>query len=127
MNFLKNEIKTLKESKEIKNSFLFDKSLIISEEEFLFIKKEIEFRLKKEIKEIKNIYTSTRDGGDPINFHSKCDYIPNTLTIIKSNGNRRFGGFNSLTWETTRKDDFNDWKDDKMAFLISFDKKNIFL
>ena len=33
-------------------------------------------------------------------FHSKCDYIPNTLVLIKSEGKRRFGGFTPIPWKS---------------------------
>ena len=42
-------------------------------------------------------------GGEPINFHNKCDNIPNTLVLIKSEGNRRFGGFTPITWKIEHK------------------------
>ena len=61
------------------------------------------------------------DGGDAVKFHSKCDNIPNTLTIIKSKGNRRFGGFTSKTWESEVT-----FKKDKKAFLFSLDKNKIY-
>ena len=33
----------------------------------------IEKKMNKKIKKIKKLYQATIDGGDPINFHSKCD------------------------------------------------------
>ena len=90
-------------------------------EEFDIIKNAIESRMNKKIKEIKKLYQATIDGGETINFHSKCDNIPNTLTIIKSKGNRRFGGFTSNTWESNLL-----FKDDKNAFIFSLDKNQIY-
>ena len=55
-----------------------------------------------------------------MNFHEKCDNIPNTLVVIKSNKNRRFGGFTSEVWES---DHLGKRKADKNAFLFSLDKK----
>ena len=77
--------------------------------------------MNKEIKDMKKIYQATIDGTNAIDFHSKCDNIPNTLTIIKSKGNRRFGGFTTQTWDTSGK-----YKDDKNAFLFSLDKQKIY-
>ena len=96
-------------------------SVIMKNEEFDLIKNAIESRIKKKIKEVKKLYQATIDGGDAINFHSKCNNIPNTLTIIKSEGNRRFGGFTSNTWESVTT-----FKDDKSAFLFSLDKLRIY-
>ena len=95
----------------------------IKENEFGFIKDAIESRLNKKIKGIKKIYQASIDGGEPYFFHLKCDHIPNTLVIIKSEGNRRFGGFTSLTWDSPKK---YKYKDDKNAFLFSLDKLKIY-
>ena len=75
-------------------------SLIIKDDEKNMIFREIENKMNKKIKEIKKLYQATKDGGDPINFHSKCDNIPNTLVLIKSEGNRRFGGFTPIPWKS---------------------------
>ena len=83
----------------------------------------VESRLGKEIEDIKILYKSSIDGGEPINFHEKCDDIPNTLTLIKSNENKRFGGFTSVTWESSSEIIY---KDDINAFLFSLDKLNIY-
>ena len=45
-------------------------------------------------------------GGDSINFHKKCDNIPNTLILIKSEGNRRFGGFTPIPWKSEKEEIF---------------------
>ena len=92
----------------------------MEENEFDFIRKEIETKINK-IKKIKKLYQATIDGEEPINFHSKCDNIPYTLTIFKSEGNRRFGGFITQTW-----DSYSDFKNDEKAFLFSLDKKKIY-
>ena len=85
--------------------------------------KEIEKKTNKKIKEIKKLYQATVDGGDPINFHSKCDNIPNTLVLIKSEGNRRFGGFTPIPWKSGSgyiKDPEN------KTFVFSLDNKKIY-
>ena len=81
----------------------------------------IKNRLNKEIKEIKKLYQASIDGEVPSKFHTKCDNIPNTLIIIQSVGNRRFGGFTTQLWDTR-----SGYKDDKNAFLFSLDKKKIY-
>ena len=56
-------------------------------------------------------------------FHSKCDDIPNTLVIIKSAGNRRFGAFTIKEWSSTYNESY---AFDKNAFLFSLDKQKIY-
>ena len=93
----------------------------IDEKEMLY--KEIENKMNKRIKEINKLYQATKDGGDPINFHSKCDNIPNTLVLIKSEGNRRFGGFTPIPWKSEGgyiKDPEN------KTFIFSLDNKKIY-
>ena len=98
-----------------------DSSIIKSDEELYLIKNKIERLYKSEIKKINLIYKATVDGGEPIDFHKKCDGISNTLVLYETKGNRRFGGFASESWEneSLRK------KDDK-CFIFSLDKKKIF-
>ena len=67
------------------------------------LSKEIENKMNKKIKEIQKLYQATKDGGEPINFHLKCDNIPNTLVLIKSEDNRRFGGFTPISLEISRR------------------------
>jgi len=92
----------------------------MKENEFEFIHLAIKSRMDKEVKELKKLYQATIDGDWPLKFHLKCDNIPNTLVIIKSAGNRRFGGFTSQTWQSDSNGAF---KDDKNAFLFSLDKQ----
>ena len=68
----------------------FNQSAIIKGDEKNFIFREIENKMNKKIKEIKKLYQASKDGGDPKIFHLKCDNIPNTLVLIKSEDNKRF-------------------------------------
>ena len=113
---IRKEIKYLESDKKIN-------SAIIKENEFDFIELALKNRINKPILSIEKIYQATIDGGDPAIFHSNCDKIRNTLTFIKSAGNRRFGGFTSLFWESTKQDKV---KNDRNAFLFSFDKQKIY-
>ena len=90
--------------------------------EINLINSAIKSRLKKEIKELKKLYQATIDGDRAIDFHPKCDNIPNTLALIKSAGNRRFGGFTIHVWESSN----GQYKDDKNTFLFSLDKQRIY-
>ena len=78
----------------------FKESTIIKEDEKNIIISEIENRMNKKIKQIKKLYQATKDGGDPEIFHLKCDEIPNTLVFVKSEGQRRFGGFTPIPWKS---------------------------
>ena len=89
------DIKLLKE-----NINAIDQSTIIKEDEKNFIFTEIENKINKKIRNVKKLYQATIDGGDSIIFHSKCDNIPNTLVLIKSEGKRRFGGFTPIPWKS---------------------------
>ena len=100
-----------------------DESVIMKKNEFNLIYLAIENRFNKKVKEIKKLYQATIDGDDAINFHSKCDNIPNTLVIIKSAGNRRFGGFTSMTWSSPTN---YEYKNDPYAFVFSLDKQQIY-
>ena len=65
---------------------------------------------------LKLLYRLTRDGCEPGDFHRLCDNKGPTLTIFKSENNRKFGGYLSKNWE-----DQGGWKKDNNAFLFSID------
>ena len=92
------------------------------EEQMIF--STIEKKMNKKIKKIKKLYQATIDGGDPINFHSKCDNIENTLVIIKSEGFRRFGGFTPIPWKSSIKNYISDHS--LKTFVFSLDNKKIY-
>ncbi len=46
-------------------------------------------------------YRATRDGFTAQNFHTKCDTVANTLTIIKSTNGNIFGGFTEKAWDSS--------------------------
>jgi hypothetical protein len=61
------------------------------------------------------LYRATRDGFSAEDFHSKCDEIPKTLTVIKVKDQPHiFGGYTEATWE-------GNWtyKEDPNAFIFS--------
>ena len=116
-------MKKFNEGVKINQHIFNNNSTILQNNEFDLIHLAIKSRLNKEVKELKKLYQATIDGDGPINFHSRCDNIPNTLVLIKSAGNRRFGGFASEIWESTTTGKF---KDDKNSFLFSLDKQKIY-
>ena len=115
--------KKFNESVKINRHIFNNNSTILQNNEFDLIHLAIKSRLNKEVKELKKLYQATVDGDGPINFHSRCDNIPNTLVLIKSAGNRRFGGFASEIWESPTSAKY---KDDKNSFLFSLDKQKIY-
>ena len=65
------------------------------------------------------LYQGSRDGFDALDFHSRCDGWPNTLTIVKSAKGNIFGGFTSIPWESIDYDNENGYEYDKNAFIFS--------
>ena len=100
---------------------IYNRSILFDVSEFEMVKLEIEKKKGQSVKGLKKLYQATIDGGECSIFHKKCDNIPNTLTIIKSAGYRRFGGFTTAEWDTSGK-----FKDDKNSFLFSFDRMRIY-
>jgi hypothetical protein len=69
----------------------------------------------------KLIYRATEDGFSARDFHSKCDYVENTLIIIKTDSNYIFGGFTTAKWN---RDD--DTSLDERSFIFSLRRDNVF-
>ena len=63
-------------------------------------------------------YRASRDGFKASDFHSHCDGIPNTITVIKARSGNIFGGFTEQAWHS-RGEDVTDPK----AFLFSLVNK----
>ena len=59
------------------------------------------------------IYKASRDGFSSSSFHSNCDNISNTVSIIKTTSNSVFGGFTSASWS------YYNYKYDANAFIFS--------
>ena len=81
-------------------------------------------KTSKKVKQMNKIYQATIDGGKPINFHNKCDNIPNTLVVIKSEENKRFGGFTPIPWKL--EGNYADDNETK-TFIFSLDYEEISL
>ena len=101
-------------------------STILNIQKSIDLIKLCEFSFKNEFK---LIYRATRDGFSAFDFHSKCNFIPNTLTIIKVKDRPHiFGGFTAVTWDgddDNWDEDDNIWeantfyKQDSAAFIFS--------
>ena len=88
-----------KEKKE-KSNLLNQKSLILTEEkELKFITDFI--RALKPNSKLELIYRASVDCQMGKDFHSKCDNIFPTITLFKTNTNRKFGGYTESNWKLT--------------------------
>ena len=67
------------------------------------------------------LYRATRDGSYPKDYHKKCDNQGPTLTLIKTDNNRKFGGYVSKDREYGTYDEV--YVKDKNAFIFSINKK----
>jgi hypothetical protein len=124
INEINKVIKPIKmENKRIIVNKAFEESNIIKKDEYNLIIEAIESRIQRDIGEIKLLYKASVDGGEPKSFHEKCDNIANTLILIRSNENKRFGGFTSATWDSSSE---LLYKDDINSFLFSLDRHNIY-
>ena len=109
--------------------FIYITNIIAKEEKYhlntneliIFINEGIKQSLGKEINSTKLLYNAFLDGDSVKQFHEKCDGHENTLTIIRTDKGKIFGGFTRLSWESEYKD-----KEDDKGFLFSYDKKEIY-
>ena len=71
----------------------FLNSLILTQNEGILLAQMLDFSKSAQL-----IYRASRDGFEASSFHSKCDRISNTITIIQTTSNSVFGGFTSGSW-----------------------------
>ena len=67
------------------------------------------------------IYKATIDSDRAAVFHNKCDFATNSLVLVKSANDKRFGGYTSCSWEGNSIE-----KKDENAFVFSLDKMKIY-
>jgi len=63
------------------------------------------------------LWRGSRDGFGAEDFHSRCDGVKNTLTIIKTTTGFIFGGYTSQAWASPQ---YSEYKRDPNAFLFTF-------
>jgi len=63
-------------------------------------------------------YRASRDGFKATGFHTKCDGIGNTLTVIKAKSGNIFGGFTEQKWHSD-----GGFVTDPKAFIFSLVNK----
>ena len=67
------------------------------------------------------LYKATIDSDSASVFHNKCDVATNSLVLVKSVNDKRFGGYTSCSWEGNSIE-----KKDENAFVFSLDKMKIY-
>ena len=67
------------------------------------------------------LYRGSENNFETEIFHSKCDKVKGTLTLIKNNKGVIFGGYTSESWEGN-----NITKKDDKAFCFSINLKKIY-
>ena len=67
------------------------------------------------------LYKASIDSDKAEIFHKKCDMAKSTLVLVKSENDKRFGGFTSKDWEGDSIE-----KKDNNAFVFSLDKMKIY-
>ena len=95
----------------IKNNIITDQSDLEIVYKWISPNKKIVSRL---------LYQATKDGDKADTFHKLCDGISPTLTLIKTDKGKRFGGYTESKWEPSQ---VTIWKKDEYAFIFSIDKR----
>ena len=67
------------------------------------------------------IYKAIIDSDKAEVFHKKCNEANNTLVLVKSGNNKRFGGYTTCNWQGNSIE-----KKDDNAFVFSLDKMKIY-
>jgi len=79
--------------------------------------------LPKKIKKLRLLYSGKKDGYDATTFHTKCDNIDHTLTIVEATNGKRFGGYSDQTWNFSP----NSYKHSDKCYIFSLDMKERFM
>ena len=95
-------------------------------------KKNINFIPKSSDFVFKLVYRASRDGGDASEFHKRCDELGPNVTLVKTDKNKRFGGFTFCNWGIPQKylekmkSNAGILKQDQCSFCFSLDLKKIY-
>ena len=65
------------------------------------------------------MYRGSRDGFGAVDFHSKCDNQPNTVTFIKTTSGFVFGGYIQVCWNSNKC-----FSSDPNAFIFTLVNKS---
>ena len=119
---LKEDIKSCSKENTYYLGRIMDKpSDIIKYDELILIEEGVKQKLKKNIKGYKLLFKASVNGYRVKDFHSICDGKSYTVTLVKTNIGRRFGGFTDQSWDQN-----GSHKSGNYGFLFSLDFKEIF-
>ena len=118
-NHKANSKKTIKIKYKINSSIITDNSLdfIIEKIQNLYPIN----NLNNKILDLQLLYRGSENNFETEIFHSKCDKVKGTLTLIKNDKGLIFGGFTSESWAGN-----NITKKDEKAFCFSVNLKKIY-
>lgn len=124
------QIQNLNENKNlisIQNTNLdIDSKIITSKDELNLIESRIRKNktiLANKSFKAKLLYRASRDGDEASKFHELCDSSKNTIVLVETKDNLKFGGYTEETWKgEIGKGD----KDDKEAFCFSLNEFKIY-
>ena len=91
----------------------FEKSIIKNKEE---AQKILKWICPYNERKVALLYKATPEENTRDDFHRKCDNKGATVVLIETSKGRRFGGYTSLSWDTS-----GTWKNDLESFLFSLD------
>ena len=94
-------------------------TILKNNEEIEFLSKKIGENSDKVIFNL--MYKATENSDKAQAFHERCDQAKNTLVLIETSENRRFGGFTTCDWSGNQIE-----KNDENAFVFSLDKMKIY-
>ena len=122
---LKNQLKNIMNDLEVdKNKIIIDSEIIKNDEEINFLLERLKKSklYKKTIPKFSLIYRASRDGDDPMDYYNKCNGAKNTLCVIKTKQNYKFGGYTETIMDFSKGSDVKDPE----SFVFSLDKLKIY-
>ena len=103
---INNIIEKIKNCFYCNNKYIFNSSIIKDDyKKINLINEWIKEKMDKNEIKYELIYKMSKDGSSAKDFHKCCDNKGPTLTIIKTDGNKIFGGFTPLEWKSLEKND----------------------
>ena len=120
IKLLQDHLNSLAETEGKENKIYFKESTILEDdyEKNILIKFiEENDSTKKGTIRTKLLFKATKDGDKSVEFHNKCDLMGPTITIVKSENGRRFGGYTSISWDKSK----GNYATDGINFLFSLD------
>ncbi len=103
------------------HGFFHDSQVVCSPEE----KNNIRKFFTKTIKQVTLLYRASDHGFCAMKFHEKCDGIPNTLTVVRTEFDKKIGGFTPLKWSNPQKAEYAA-DNSKESFIFSLSNNDKF-